>query len=400
MTVHPKYSAINPALRLGWSPSALKSLMFCPRKFQYEEQGWRMPVAKADFVYGSLVDEGLEVFDLARFHGASRDDAQLAAVKYVLEESWFYEGACAGCGKEFRVLGRAAQAEGCPLCGNKDHNAIEWTVGYPWSGSYRDGWRCLHNPGRGKKKCAFAKVTTWGDAPSVCGECGSDIETFVEWVPEDKVKNRYNAVKAVCWYAEEQPEKYEDGITLLTMASGEPAVQQEFEVMLPITSQHTGEQFTLHGRLDVGQQFGSEAFLGERKTTKQSLGKRYFATFTPDVQIDSYDLAGWLAQHQQGGLFGKGVKRLSGVLMEAHQAMVGGTRWGRHRLYRTKSQREEWMNDIRYWLSQASEFAHTGRWPMNKANCWLCDFKGICSKPKEERERYLKADFVKREEKG
>lgn len=412
MTQHPKYSAVNPALRLRWSPSALKDLMECPRLHQYREQGWRPPEKKADFVYGGLVDGGLEVFTLARFHGASRDDAQLAAVQHVLEESWWYEGVCAKgtyidreqeratgpggefCGAEFRILGMSAQGKGCPKCHN--HN-IEWGASYPWSGVYRHGWRCAHNPGRGKKKCEWAKKTTWGDAPQVCGECGSDILTFTEWVPDHSTKNRYNAVRAVCWYAEDQPEKYEDGVTLLTMANGEPAVQQDIEVTLPFKA-YTGEQFTLHGRLDAGVRFGSEAFLGETKTTKQALGRRYFTSFSPDTQIDTYDLIGWLASLQGDGLFGKAVKRLAGVMLEAHQCLVSGTRWGRHRLYRSKSQREEWLSDIGHWLNQACKFAQADRWPMNKANCWHCDFNSICSKPKEERERYLRADFEQRKE--
>ena len=84
---HPKYSATNPALRLRWSPSALKNLMECPRLFYYREQGWRLPETKADFVYGTLVDGGLGVFTLARFHGASKADAPLAPVATVLAAS-------------------------------------------------------------------------------------------------------------------------------------------------------------------------------------------------------------------------------------------------------------------------------------------------------------------------
>ena len=184
-------------------------------------------------------------------------------------------------------------------------------------------------------------------------------------------------------------------MTLLTMANGEPAVQQDIEAELPFVAP-TGERFTLHGRLDAGVRFGSEAFLGETKTTKQALGKRYFASFSPDTQIDTYDLIGYLASKVGDGLFGKAVTRLSGVMLEAHQALVSGTRWGRHRLYRTKSQREEWLADIGYWLNRAVWFAQKDYYPMNKANCWHCDFNSICSKPKEERERYLRADFEQR----
>ena len=59
--------------------------------------------------------------------------------------------------------------------------------------------------------------------------------------------------------------------------------------------------------------------------------------------------------------------------------------------------REEWLADIGFWLGQADAFAQRGEWPMNRVNCWLCDFKEVCAKPKEGRERFLKADFVKRE---
>ena len=179
--------------------------------------------------------------------------------------------------------------------------------------------------------------------------------------------------------------------------SPSPSLQQDIEVELPFTA-YTGETFTLHGRLDAGVRYGSEAFLKEVKTTKQALGKYYYASFSPDTQIDTYDLIGWLASKVGDGLFGKSVTRLSGVMLEAHQALVSGTRWGMHRLYRTRSQREEWLEDIGYWLGLAGKYAQADRWPMNKANCWHCDFNTICSKPKEERERYLRADFEQRKE--
>ena len=144
------------------------------------------------------------------------------------------------------------------------------------------------------------------------------------------------------------------------------------------------ENYILCGHIDKLAKFDEDLFICDHKTTKKTLSKSFWGTFAPNIQMDIYDLAGNIMFPEMG---------IRGVIVEGAQTMVGGARFGRQVFYRNEEQREEMLNELGHWLKTAEGYAEADYWPMNRANCWICEYKGVCSKPPAERERWLKADF-------
>jgi hypothetical protein len=396
------FSKINPRLQLAIDASSLWLAIL---------EGWRS--STVDLEFGSLYHGALEAGDHARLAGASREEAQLVSLKWVLEHSGRRdletqvccrgeEGPCTTMENFTDLMDPDTPAGKLPEGCTGPHGVF-----IPWGGEYVNRWRCTHtvgskvalamgtaNPeyvkGGAKKgrKCPFAHSGVWSipPAPNLCGECGSPVETQVIWLPGKKAKCRYTLVRAVIWYWEEQPEKMEDGVAPYRFADGTDAVELSFQVPLGVTA-YTGEEYILCGHMDGLATFGPETFTRERKTTGSALSRRYFDGFSPNIQIDVYDLVGQL-------LYSK--LNLKGVLLEACSTTVGGAKFGTKPLYRGAGVREEFYRELtEYWIPRLEEFAKSGEYPKSREKCGWCDFNGICSKEPGARETWLKADFEK-----
>jgi hypothetical protein len=150
-----------------------------------------------------------------------------------------------------------------------------------------------------------------------------------------------------------------------------------------------GEPYILAGHIDsiMENADGSEKFVADNKTTKKTLGKGFFGGYSPNIQVDLYDVAGSVLYPSLN---------LRGVVIEGAQILSDGARFSSQPLYRTESQREETLGNIHEWIKKAEEYATKGSWPMATANCWICPFKSICSKDPSKREMFLRADFEQR----
>lgn len=354
MTEAPSpFSAHNPRLQLAWDSTSFRALMVCPRYYQYTIlEGYRWP-GSIDLEFGGFYASSVETYKKSRLTGASKAAATRAAVRYAIENTWD------------------------PVTG-------------PWSGRYENLWRCTGTEKYKNRKGNAAKCP-WSHkgalfpppAPDVCGECGSPTETSRVWVSQDRAKDRPALIRMVIWWCDEQPERAEDGSMPFLFPDGTPAVELGLALPLP-HSAPTGERYILCGYLDAMEKFGAEGFIVDNKTTKKMLNKQYWKQYSPNIQVDSYDLLGTTLFPDMD---------LSGVRIDAAQAMVGGARFGTQVFYRTDAQREEFLGDLRYWLTQAEGFAEKGHWPMNRAACAICPFSGVCSKTPERREAYLKENF-------
>jgi len=90
-----------------------------------------------------------------------------------------------------------------------------------------------------------------------------------------------------------------------------------------------------------------------------------------------------------------------GVIIDAAQVKEEWSRFGRGFTFRTPDQLEEWLSDLRYWLTLAEQYAVAGNWPQNDTACDKfggCRFRDICSKSPSVRERFLEGNFIKLEE--
>ncbi len=353
-----QFSTIMPRLQLFWDATSLRELMFCPRNYFYRIIQGRQH-SRIELEFGIRYHSAMEVYDKARVRGATRAIAQIAAMREALMSAK-----------------------------NKD--------GTWWSGEYRAVWRCTHKPRGGqdlpsaiksplgkaydKRRCSYAKVLHDGPHPSVCGECGCSIEDLNIWVSEEPKRDRFALIRAVVWAIEEEPEDFAKAVQPYVFEDGTEAVELSFRIPLDMKAV-TGEAFWLCGYMDGLATFGAENFVRERKSTKSTLGRRFFEGFSPHIGVDLYDLAASILYPDLD---------IQGTLLEGTQLMVGGSRTQRQPLYRTERMREELLREIKeYWLPLAQEHVEKDDWPMNRAACWICSFKDICSKDPNKRERML-----------
>lgn len=370
MTTEPRaFSQYNENVQLAWDSTSLGNLMFCPTKYKYSNlDGYVNHSIDLDF--GILFHKAREVYLRAILRGASKAEATLKAVKWTVERTVEY---------------------------GEDGEA--WTF---WRGEYRPMWHCkgetkYRNDKGNRAKCPYSHVGRWeeGFGPTTCGECGSNTETQVLWCPEDELKHRYSLVSLVIWWCDDQPEKPDgDGVWPYRFPDGTEAVELPFRIPLPFEYKtfddegiNVAETYLLCGHLDNLGTHAGQLYIVDAKTTARSLGKGYREGLSPNHQFDTYDLAASIMFPDLD---------FAGVLIDAASLLKSGANFAVVPLHKTDAMREEWLDDIEHWIKEAERYADTDHWPMNKRNCWLCEFKGICSIEKSKREMFLKANFEQR----
>lgn len=212
-----------------------------------------------------------------------------------------------------------------------------------------------------------------------------DFELKRPWMSQDKYKNRENLVRSVIWYLENFSE---DSIETVIMAGGKPAVELHFNIALEIETPVDGP-YHLVGYLDKLGRMSGQTYIIDRKTTKHQLDSRYFQQWSPSNQFSTYIFAGQI-------VFGGPI---AGLIVDAAQVLIEGTRFQRELVSRTPGEIEEWGRDLEFWLRQAEWFAREGHWPLNDKACDIfggCPFREVCSKTPSAREQWLKAGFEKR----
>jgi hypothetical protein len=333
-----------------WDATSIKELMFCPRRYQYSiVEGYRGGSSGSIHLeFGILAHKGKEVYDKAKASGVGHIPAQLAALEAVFEASFAEDGT-------------------------------------PWRGVYEPQWHCngerkYKNAKGNAAKCPYSHKGKWflGAGPETCGECGSTTTSEERWLPYDKYKDRYNLMRLVYQYTEDANE------SPWTVASvnGKPAVELHFNLPLPWTNSN-GEQFGAAGYIDSVKIFDGH-YLTDLKTTTKSIGEFYFDQYSPNVQVDWYDMtASWVIPGFA----------IEGIVIEAAQLLVDGVRFTKQPIPIDPEVRKENVKEVEYWLSQAEAFARSEYWPKNKANCAFCHFKSVCKARPDVRQGILESNF-------
>lgn len=207
------------------------------------------------------------------------------------------------------------------------------------------------------------------------------------WNSDDKNKNRFTLIRTVVWYL---AQFREDPLETIILANGKPAVELSFRFETEYVSPE-GSPFILCGHLDRLVMWNERPRVVDRKTSKNSIeGEEFFARFTPDNQMSTYDFAGSVVYN---------LPILEGVIIDAAQVMVTFSRFRRGFAHRTPAQRHEWYMNLGHWLRLASQYAEQRFWPMNTKSCGNyggCPFRPVCSKSPETREGWLASLYVKR----
>lgn len=208
-----------------------------------------------------------------------------------------------------------------------------------------------------------------------------DFKLNRPWNSDDKNKNRFNLLRTIVWYLEQFKD---DPVKTVILANGKPAVELSFRFETSYKAVTTGETFLLCGHLDRMGVFQDQTYIIDRKSTKSDIqGADFFDRYSPDNQMSLYELAG-------GIVYGLPIR---GVMIDAAQVLVTGSRFRRGFTYRTQEQRDEWYKDLEYWLNQAEGFAVKGYWPQNDKACGLyggCPFRAICGKSPLVRDQWAK----------
>ncbi len=206
------------------------------------------------------------------------------------------------------------------------------------------------------------------------------------WQSEHNIKTRETLIRTIVWYLDQFAD---DPCRTITLANGKPAVELSFRFELGLNSRLTNEPYILCGHLDRVVEFQGATWVTDKKTSKSTLSESYFANYTPDNQVSLYSLAGILIFNQP----------ISGVIIDAAQVAVTFSRFQRALIQRTRSQLDEWKDDLIYTIQQMEYYAKNNYWPQNDSACGLyggCPYRGICSISPELREKHLEAMFSKR----
>ena len=345
-----------PNMQVMWDASTLTDLLTCPEKYRLRHlEGWMTKEEKVDLEFGRLVGEGMETF-FKEF--VKTKDIELALRLAVRE-------------------------------------AVENSMGK--LGSYLNVWRCTgvvkyKNKKGNAAKCPWSHKGKLYPAPgpAVCGECSAPTEHLNSWFPLNPTKDRAQVVRVLVWYVEEI-KLGNLNIVQLTDPDGktEPLVEWSWRIPFTIIG---GVQYWLCGNLDTVKKIGpgdsgGEVFITDYKTTKKSLSKQYFAQFSPNVQVNLYDMVA------------KNILPLdipyAGVAIEAIQVGQGWVRFGLQTFKQTPEQKAELFKELTLWLTTAQQFAKMDYWPRNRSKCFMCEFQPVCDAAPHMRPVILARDFVR-----
>lgn len=212
-----------------------------------------------------------------------------------------------------------------------------------------------------------------------------------DWNPDrstktGKYKNRETLTSLVVDYLDHF---VDDPCETYIKEDGVPAVELSFRFELDFGPDGATQPYILSGHLDRVVRFNEHLFVMDHKTTTTSPGDYYFDQYEPNNQMTLYTIAGGVVLHSP--IRGVIIRAAQILLEKPHRFVSGFT-------YRTPDQIEEWLNDLRFHLTNAEFYATNDYWPMNDTACDKfggCKFRKVCSKDPSVREMFLKADFIK-----
>lgn len=212
-----------------------------------------------------------------------------------------------------------------------------------------------------------------------------------------KYKNRDTLLSLVVDYLDHFAD---DPAQTYIRADGTPAVELSFRFELdwgpgPHERDASGvpnlwpnkQPYLLCGHLDRVVSFNDQLLVMDHKTSTSTLGSYWFDQWSPNNQMSLYTYAGQVVLSTP----------IKGVIISGAQIMLDQpNRFVRGFSYRTPDQLEEWLDDLRFWLISAENYAQMDYWPQNDTSCDKfggCRFRGICSKQASVRESFLRSDF-------
>lgn len=192
-------------------------------------------------------------------------------------------------------------------------------------------------------------------------------------------KTRDTLLRSIVWYLDHFSS---DPMETIILASGEAAAELSFSFDL-------SSEITYCGHMDRVVSYSGQTWVQDQKTTGTTVTSRYFDSFSPDIQMSGYSLAGQIIFNTP----------ISGVIIDAAQIAVGFTAFSRGFVQRSPAQLEEWRDMALLHIADAQRAHATGTYPMRQTSCDMyggCPFRRVCSRHPEHRPAILAADFSRR----
>lgn len=203
-----------------------------------------------------------------------------------------------------------------------------------------------------------------------------------DYQSDDNCRTKFTLSRGLIWYADRY---VEDPAETVVMKDGTAAVELSFRTTLPMHNPDGG-QYMVCGHLDRVVKVGDVFRVSDAKTTKTTISDYYLRMYDLDVQMDLYDFAGRIVLMDE----------ISGIMLDVMQTAVNFSRFQRAFTDRKPGQREEWMDEILFWIEQAEICAINEYWPANKTSCSKfggCRFREVCTKEPCSRKVVLESDF-------
>lgn len=197
------------------------------------------------------------------------------------------------------------------------------------------------------------------------------------WDSMDNSKTRETLIRSLIWYIDEFAD---DPLKTVILPDGKAAAELSFTLAVD-------DDILFCGHLDRLCHQGDDIYVADNKTTSSIITSRFFEQFSPDTQMSLYTFAGQAIYNLP----------VNGVVIDAAQILVGGTKFERGFTFRTDEQLDEWYDGAMELINYINSLIADGRQlPMNPSSCGNyggCEFRAVCSKNPAQREVFLKADF-------
>lgn len=201
------------------------------------------------------------------------------------------------------------------------------------------------------------------------------------WFSGDSNKNRFTLIRSVVWYLDHYKN---DPLETLTIND---KIAVEMTLIQNSSFKVNNIDILLTGHLDRAVEFNNALYGTDLKTTKHTLNNEYFRDFSPNDQMSGYQFL----------LEKTFEKSFRGIIIDAAQILVGGTRFLRGATQRTQSQLKEWLRGFEELVDRAYKYHKDNFYPLNEKSCFRCEFREICRSSEQTRDSLLREKFDKRE---
>ena len=203
------------------------------------------------------------------------------------------------------------------------------------------------------------------------------------WWSSDRKRNTITLLRTLV----NRLDELQDDAKFTLSIDGKAAIELPFRFELPRLAA-AGQPYTLVGIMDRLVQHGSRIWPEDYKHTTSAFKSDNAASvitdrFSMDLQMTVYTIAGQVIYHQP----------VSGVLINFHNIQINDSSCARGPVERPEEYIEEWLNEFNRFLDELEINIATNTWPHRETSCFLCHFKGICSKAPSMRHRYLATGY-------